>query len=126
MRCSRVHPGRSADEWVRYLRGLMLDGRRKSMQPMGERLGVGSPAVAVHDVLDLELRRRPPPSGGEGPDVVDPVAWVIDDTGFVKDGTASPGVARQYSGTSRSSPRSPASTADQLPQRQRTRRVNPR
>jgi SRSO17 transposase len=23
-----------------YLRGLMLDGRRKSMQPMGERLGI--------------------------------------------------------------------------------------
>ena len=23
-----------------YLRGLLLDGRRKSMQPMGERLGV--------------------------------------------------------------------------------------
>ena len=26
-------------------------------------------------------------------------AWVVDDTGFVKDGPASPGVARQYSGT---------------------------
>ncbi len=26
-------------------------------------------------------------------------AWVIDDTGFPKDGIASPGVARQYSGT---------------------------
>lgn len=23
-----------------YLRGLMLEGRRKSMQPMGERLGI--------------------------------------------------------------------------------------
>lgn len=23
-----------------YLRGLMLDGRRKSMQPMGDRLGI--------------------------------------------------------------------------------------
>jgi SRSO17 transposase len=31
--------------------------------------------------------------------VIDPDAWVIDDIGFVKDGTASPGVARQYSGT---------------------------
>lgn len=28
-----------------------------------------------------------------------PDAWVIDDTGFKKDGPASPGVARQYSGT---------------------------
>jgi hypothetical protein len=32
-------------------------------------------------------------------EVVQPVVWVIDDTGFPKDGTGSPGVARQYSGT---------------------------
>ena len=32
-------------------------------------------------------------------DVLDPAAFVIDDTGFPKDGTASPCVARQYSGT---------------------------
>ena len=32
-------------------------------------------------------------------EVIAPQAWVVDDTGFVKDGTASPGVARQYSGT---------------------------
>jgi DDE superfamily endonuclease len=31
--------------------------------------------------------------------LIGPDAWVIDDTGFVKDGPASPGVARQYSGT---------------------------
>ena len=31
--------------------------------------------------------------------LIGPAAWVIDDTGFVKDGPASPGVARQYSGT---------------------------
>lgn len=32
-------------------------------------------------------------------DLIASSAWVIDDTGFVKDGVASPGVARQYSGT---------------------------
>ena len=32
-------------------------------------------------------------------DLINPQAWLIDDTGFVKDGHASPGVARQYSGT---------------------------
>src|SRR3954467_12715851 len=58
-----------------YVRGLLLDGRRKSMQPMAERLARRAGTVI-------------------GPD-----AWVVDDTGFVKDGTASPGVARQYSGT---------------------------
>ncbi|GGT44337.1 transposase [Nonomuraea spiralis] len=31
--------------------------------------------------------------------VVEPVAWVVDDTGFPKDGNGSPCVARQYSGT---------------------------
>jgi SRSO17 transposase len=30
---------------------------------------------------------------------IGPDAWVVDDTGFPKFGTASPGVARQYSGT---------------------------
>lgn len=32
-------------------------------------------------------------------DLSEPDAWVVDDTGFIKDGSASPGVARQYSGT---------------------------
>ncbi|GAA3383315.1 hypothetical protein GCM10020369_08740 [Cryptosporangium minutisporangium] len=31
--------------------------------------------------------------------LIDPLAWVVEDTGFPKDGTGSPGVARQYSGT---------------------------
>jgi FOG: Transposase len=31
--------------------------------------------------------------------LIEPDAWVIDNTGFVKDGDASPCVARQYSGT---------------------------
>ncbi len=31
--------------------------------------------------------------------LIEPDAWVIDDTGFVKDGDASACVARQYSGT---------------------------
>jgi len=83
-----------------YLRGLMLDGRRKSMQPMGERLGVdyqqlqqfvSSSSWAVEPV-----RRRLATLAVE---TIGPEAWVIDDTGFKKDGPASPCVARQYSGT---------------------------
>jgi SRSO17 transposase len=34
-----------------------------------------------------------------GAEVIDPAAYVVDDSGFPKDGTASPCVARQYSGT---------------------------
>ena len=83
-----------------YVQGLMLEGRRKSMQPMGERLGVdhqqlqqfvSSSPWPVEPVRRALVRRAV--------EVIGPQAWVIDDTGFKKDGTASPGVARQYSGT---------------------------
>src|ERR671911_1809488 len=83
-----------------YLRGLLLDGRRKSMQPMAERLGVdhqglqqfvSSSTWAVEPVRERLAARAVA--------AIAPDAWVVDDTGFPKDGTASPGVARQYSGT---------------------------
>src|SRR4051794_2802575 len=88
------------DKGATYVRGLLLDGRRKSMQPMAERLGVdeqglqqfiSSSTWAVEPVRERLARRAV--------EVIDPQAWVVDDTGFPKDGTASPGVARQYSGT---------------------------
>jgi SRSO17 transposase len=88
------------DKGATYVRGLLLDGRRKSMQPMAERLGVdhqglqqfvSSSTWAVEEVRERLARRAV--------EVIAPQAWVVDDTGFPKDGTASPGVARQYSGT---------------------------
>src|SRR3982751_1492830 len=88
------------DKGLTYLRGLLLDGRRKSMQPMAERLGVdhqglqqfvSSSTWAVEPVRARLARRAI--------EVVAPDAWVVDDTGFPKDGAASPGVARQYCGT---------------------------
>src|SRR5918997_5653543 len=83
-----------------YLRGLLLDGRRKSMQPMAERLGVdhqGLQQFVSSSTWTVEpVRQR---LAARAVEVIAPDAWVVDDTGFVKDGTASPGVARQYSGT---------------------------
>src|ERR671939_417986 len=88
------------DKGTTYVRGLLLDGRRKSVQPMAERLGVdhqglqqfvSSSTWAVEPVRQRLARRAV--------EVIVPEAWVVDDTGFPKDGTASPGVARQYSGT---------------------------
>src|SRR4051794_14017487 len=88
------------DKGATYVRGLLLDGRRKSMQPMAERLGVdhqglqqfvSSSTWAVEEVRERLARRAI--------EVIAAEAWVVDDTGFPKDGTASPGVARQYSGT---------------------------
>ncbi|GAA0567103.1 IS701-like element ISBj6 family transposase [Saccharopolyspora spinosporotrichia] len=83
-----------------YLRGLLLDGQRKSMQPMAERLGVDHQGlqqfISSSTWDDAAVRRR---LAGWAEDFIEPRAWVLDDTGFVKDGADSPGVARQYSGT---------------------------
>ena len=88
---------------ARYLRGLMLDGRRKSMQPMAARLGVDHQQFQQFQQFLTSstwqasgVRRRLATAAVE---VIDPRVWVIDDTGFPKDGKASACVARQYSGT---------------------------
>ena len=83
-----------------YLRGLLLDGQRKSMQPMAQRLGVDHQGlqqfISSSTWDDGAVRRR---LACWAQQFIDPRAWVLDDTGFVKDGVDSPGVARQYSGT---------------------------
>src|SRR3954462_9989122 len=83
-----------------YLRGLMLDGKRKSMQPMAERLGVDHQQLqqfVTSSTWDYRVVRANVARWAV--DVFDPAAYVIDDCGFPKDGVASPCVARQYSGT---------------------------
>ena len=86
-----------------YARGLMEAGARKSLEPMVGRLGGSG---AEYEALQHLLADSP-----WDPAVVDravaervcaviePEAWVLDDTGVVKDGRHSPGVKRQYSGT---------------------------
>jgi len=85
---------------LRYLRGLMLDGQRKSMQPMGARLGVDYQQLQqflTSSTWDaVGVRRR---AAAKLTSLIEPAVWVVDDTGFPKDGKASPCVARQYSGT---------------------------
>ena len=88
------------DKGQTYLRGLLLDGRLKSMQPMAQRLGVdhqGLQQFVSSSTWAVEpVRQR---LASRAVEVIAPEAWVVDDTGFPKDGVASPGVARQYSGT---------------------------
>jgi SRSO17 transposase len=83
-----------------YVRGLLTDGARKSMQPMAERLGVDHQRLQqfiTSSTWDYEQVRANVARWAV--EAIDPDAYVIDDTGFPKDGTASPCVARQYSGT---------------------------
>ena len=84
-----------------YVRGLMLDGKRKSIEPMAARLAYG------YEQCLQQFVTQPPwdPGAGRGALArrmsreISPRAWVIDDTGFPKFGNMSVGVARQYSGT---------------------------
>lgn len=83
-----------------YLRGLMLEGRRKSIEPMAERLPDGDEQCLQQFVNQSpweegEVRRR---LAVRMTDEIVPEAWVIDDTGFPKFGRHSVGVARQYCG----------------------------
>lgn len=84
-----------------YLRGLMLDGRRKSIEPIAARLEDGdeqglqqfvNQSPWDERVVRANLARRMIAE-------LEPEAWIIDDTGFVKKGRFSVGVGRQYSGT---------------------------
>ena len=88
------------DKGELYVRGLLTDGRRKSMQPMAERLGVDHQRLQqfiTSSTWDFEqVRGNVARWGGQ---YINPQAYVVDDTGFPKDGAASPCVARQYSGT---------------------------
>jgi SRSO17 transposase len=85
-----------------YLRGLMLDGRRKSIEPIAARLGGEVHYQALHHFVATSpwdwrpVRQR---LAARLCVALEPTAWVVDDTGFPKDGEHSVGVQRQYSGT---------------------------
>ena len=92
-----------------YLRGLMLPGQRKSVEPMAARVhpqDVRSAHQSMHHlVADSEwddagllaaVAREVVPVLSQAGQV--PCFWIIDDTGFRKYGKHSVGVARQYCG----------------------------
>ena len=95
------HPVQRANA-ERYVRGLLGAGPRKSLEPLVERLAGEADYQSLQQfladspwdpqrVIQAVVERVAP--------VVDAEAWVLDDTGFPKDGKHSPGVKRQYSGT---------------------------
>jgi SRSO17 transposase len=83
-----------------YVQGLLIPGERKSVEPMAERLGTDSQrlqqflADSPWDEQDVwrAIRREVVP-------VMEPLAaWIIDETGWLKQGKKSVGVAHQYCG----------------------------
>jgi SRSO17 transposase len=85
-----------------YVRGLLLDGERKSIEPLAARVPDGNVQALQQlvgqspwDWLPVWERLAKRMTAELAPDP----AWVVDDTGFPKQGTHSVGVERQYSGT---------------------------
>lgn len=85
---------------TRYVEGLLMPGQRKSMGPMAERLGVDAQSLQqfINDspwdeaALWRAVRQEVIPH-------LEPLeAWVVDETGWLKQGRHSVGVARQYCG----------------------------
>ena len=96
---------RQRENALLYVRGLIEHGGRKSLQPTLFRLEetparyesmqqflADSPWDPV--LLVRACAERVAPEIGV-------TAWIVDETGIVKDGKHSPGVRRQYSGTLR-------------------------
>src|SRR5512134_515364 len=91
-----------------YVTGLLLPGKRKSVEPMAARIApqrVQAAHQSLHHlvaqadwsdeaVLDVVRARVLPAIERHGPIAF----WIIDDTGFPKKGKHSVGVARQYCG----------------------------
>ena len=85
-----------------YVRSLLLDGERKSIEPLATRLPEGNVQAMQQfigqspwdwNLIWERLGKRMTAELEPDP------AWVVDDTGFPKQGTHSVAVERQYSGT---------------------------
>ena len=94
-----------------YATGLLLDGDRKSVEPIaartfGDPLGTARAQDRVLNFLvdstwsDASVRRYAAQYGIGALTTLRAIAhWIIDDTGFLKQGTHSVGVQRQYTGS---------------------------
>src|SRR6478735_1424541 len=101
------HPRRR--RWCEvYLRGLLLDGHRKSIEPLASRLKAVEQGTEDYEQAIQQFINQSP---WDEQDVLTELQrWIsqrfassgfliLDDTGFPKQGEHSVGVARQYTGT---------------------------
>src|SRR4029077_5046944 len=94
-----------------YAMGILGDGDRKSVEPIASRAcGDARTADAAHQSLlhfvsnsrwsDRDVRRVATRHALEAMVTHSPVqTWIVDDTGFLKQGQHSVGVMRQYTGS---------------------------
>jgi|SRR5580658_388203 SRSO17 transposase len=100
------------ESFATYAFGILGEGDRKSVEPIAARASGGDEEAAeqIQDRLlhflrespwrDREVRREAAQYVVKALSAREPVtAWIIDDTGFLKQGTHSPGVQRQYTGS---------------------------
>jgi SRSO17 transposase len=99
------------DNFARYALGLIGDGDRKSMEPIAARACASAAHMdAAHQRLqyfitestwdDHEVRLAAARHAlAEMTRIARPWAWIVDDTGFLKQGKHSVGVQRQYTGS---------------------------
>jgi len=97
------HMGRAERQhWAgMYIRGLLLDGERKSIEPLAARLP-GADVQALRQFVNQSPWDWEPVQEALALTVVDHLlpeaVYLIDETSFPKQGTHSVGVARQYCG----------------------------